>query len=133
MNREEFLNNVAERAELSQEQAETVTRAVLATLAERISGGEARDLAAQLPVPLGNPLLPAAEEAESFGLDEFVRRVAERAGISRGEADRAVAAVLDTLRDAVTPGEFDHVLSQLPEEFKRLGVPAVRARGDDVS
>lgn len=126
MNHEDFINNVAERAGLSKAQAEAITRAVLATLAERISGGEARDLAAQLPVPLQTPLIGAAEEAEPFGLDEFVRRTAERAGIGRDETDRGVAAVLTTLRDAVTPGEFDDVLSQLPEEFKRLGVPATR-------
>jgi uncharacterized protein (DUF2267 family) len=40
-----------------------------------------------------------------------------------GVAELAVDAVLVTLRDAVTPGEFDDVLSQLPQDFKRLGAP----------
>jgi uncharacterized protein (DUF2267 family) len=31
--------------------------------------------------------------------------------------------VFDTLRDAVTQGEFDDVLSQLPDDFKRVGSP----------
>jgi uncharacterized protein (DUF2267 family) len=29
---------------------------------------------------------------------------------------------VSTLREAVTPGEFDDVISQLPQEFKELGV-----------
>jgi uncharacterized protein (DUF2267 family) len=33
------------------------------------------------------------------------------------------AAVLITVRDAVTPGEFDDVLSQLPQEYRELVGP----------
>jgi uncharacterized protein (DUF2267 family) len=121
MRYEEFIARVAENVGVSNDEAEKLTRAVLATLAERITGGEARDLAAQLPLPLQNPLLPAREEAEAFSFEEFVRRTAERAGTDPGVAEMAVDAVMATLRDAVTPGEFDDVLAQLPEDFKRLG------------
>jgi uncharacterized protein (DUF2267 family) len=31
-----------------------------------------------------------------------------------------------TLRDAVTPGEFDDVISQLPEDFKHLATSGTR-------
>jgi uncharacterized protein (DUF2267 family) len=120
---DEFIARVAENVGVSSAEAEKLTRATLETLAERISGGEARDLAAQLPLPLQNPLLPASEEAEGFSFKEFVRRTAERAATDAGVAEIAVDAVLATLRDAVTPGEFDDVLSQLPQDFKRLGAP----------
>jgi uncharacterized protein (DUF2267 family) len=120
---DEFIARVAENVGVSSAEAEKLTRATLETLAERISGGEARDLAAQLPLPLQNPLLPASEEAEGFSFKEFVRRTAERAATDVGVAEIAVDAVLATLRDAVTPGEFDDVLSQLPQDFKRLGAP----------
>ncbi|WP_460355686.1 DUF2267 domain-containing protein [Mycobacterium sp. ZZG] len=123
MKYDEFISRVASSVGVSQSEAETLTRAVLATLAERITGGEARDLAAQLPVPLQNPLLPAKEEAEAFGFVEFVRRVAGRSGTDVNTAELAVDAVFDTLRDAVTPGEFNDVLSQLPDDFKRVGIP----------
>ena len=79
--------------------------------------------AAQLPMALQDALLPASEEAEGFSFKEFVRRTAERAGMDASVAEIAVDAVLVTLRDAVTPGEFDDVLSQLPQDFKRLGAP----------
>lgn len=121
MKYDEFIARVAESAGVSKEQAERLTRATLATLAERITGGEARDLASQLPLPLQNPLLGAREEAEPFSFEEFVRRTAQRAETDPGVAELAVEAVMLTLRDAVTPGEFDDVVSQLPQDFKHLG------------
>jgi uncharacterized protein (DUF2267 family) len=125
MKYDEFIARVAENVGVSSAEAEKLTSATLETLAERISGGEARDLAAQLPLPLQDALLPASEEAEGFSFKEFVRRTAERAGMDAGVAEIAVDAVLVTLRDAVTPGEFDDVLSQLPQDFKRLGAPRI--------
>jgi uncharacterized protein (DUF2267 family) len=121
MNYDEFIGRVADGVGVGRSEAEKLTRAVLTTLGERITGGEARDLAAQLPIPLQNPLLPAEEEAEAFDFVEFVRRVADRAGSDVNTAGMAIDVVFDTLRDAVTPGEFDDVLSQLPDDFKRVG------------
>jgi uncharacterized protein (DUF2267 family) len=126
MDYDEFVDLVADRANVPRVQAETLTLATLATLAERITGGEARDLAAQLPARLRTPLVRAEEEAEGFSLDEFVRRTAARAGTVRDTADIGMAAVMTTLRDAVTDREFDHVMSQLPQEFRGL-TPGPRA------
>jgi uncharacterized protein (DUF2267 family) len=125
MTYEEFISRVAESVGVSEDEAHQLTRAALKTLAERITGGEARDLAEQLPVQLQTPLLPAREEAEGFTFEEFVQRTADRAGVDWNTAEMAVDAVMATLRDAVAPGEFDHVLSQLPEPFKRLGRPKI--------
>jgi uncharacterized protein (DUF2267 family) len=121
MRYEEFIASVAERSGLSEGDAVALTRATLTTLGERISGGEACDLAAQLPAPLPDALVPTKEEAEAFSFDEFVNRVAERSRRDTDVAEAAVDAVMETLRDAVTPGEFDDVLSQLPRDFQRLG------------
>jgi uncharacterized protein (DUF2267 family) len=127
MNHEQFVSSAAERAGVDPEQAEAHTRAVLATLAERITGGEARDLAAQLPVPLQNPLLSGDEEAEAFSLDEFIRRAAQRAGTDRDTADIGVAAVMTTLRESVSSGEF-----RRRDEPPAPGVPW-RGRGSRVA
>jgi uncharacterized protein (DUF2267 family) len=123
MDYDQFVDLVAERADVSREQAETLTAATLKTLAERITGGEARDLAAQLPARLASPLMPAEEEAEGFSLDEFIRRTAERAGTDRHTANIGMAAVMTTLREAVDRREFAHVMSQLPLEFRELAPP----------
>ena len=120
MKYEEFIAAVADRAGLPRDEAATLTHATLRVLAERISGGEAEDLRAQLPKELQTDLIPPQEEAQSFDADEFARRVAERTGIDEADAGAAVLAVLTTLREAVTSGEFDDVLSQLGREFAEL-------------
>jgi uncharacterized protein (DUF2267 family) len=118
-----FTRTTAQRAGVSEGTAERIEHATLRTLADRISGGEAQDLAAQLPGQLQDDLRPPREEAEAFGVDEFVRRVAERGDIGPDEARTGAAAVLTTVREAVTPGEFDDVLSQLPQEYGELVGP----------
>lgn len=102
-----------ERAHLQDEdEARRLIDATLVTLAERITADEARDLAAQLPEEV-QPLLVSGA-GERFGDDEFVRRVMVRADIDAGRAGVRTAAVLGVLRDAVSPGEWGDVLSQLP-------------------
>ena len=93
---EQFITLVEQKAKLSRDEAEAATRATLQTLAERISAGQARDLAEQLPPELA-PWLATIGGAEPFDVDEFLRRVAERedTDISRAERDaRAVFAAL---------------------------------------
>jgi uncharacterized protein (DUF2267 family) len=118
-----FTRTAADRAGMPEDKVEQVEHATLQTLAERISGGEAGDLAAQLPQPLKDDLQKPREDAERFGVDEFVRRVAERGHVAPEEARTGAAAVLTTVRQAVTPGEFDDVLSQLPQEYRELVGP----------
>jgi uncharacterized protein (DUF2267 family) len=121
MQYDQLIALVAERAGLFKGDAIDLTRATLATLADRIDGGAVRDLAAQLPGPLQDALLPTTEEAEAFSFEEFINRVAERTRRKSIVSESTVAAVMATLRDAVTPGEFDDILSQLPKDFHRLG------------
>ena len=83
MRYDRFVAEVGERASLSREEAEAATHAVLRVLSERLSGGEAEALRAQLPKALQEDLLPPQEEAHDFGVTEFARRVAERTGLGR--------------------------------------------------
>jgi uncharacterized protein (DUF2267 family) len=128
VNHAEFVGRVAERTGTPPERAEILARATLETLAERLTGGEAADLAAQLPVALQDPLRKRAESAEAFGLEEFVRRVSERARLDPAAATDRVSAVLMTVREAVSGGEFEDVLSQLPQEFREPAGVAERPR-----
>lgn len=100
--------------------AEYAITATLETLNERITGGEARDLAAQLPKEVQPALRPKAEEAESLSLEEFYRRVAEREGVDVETARIDSSAVMRVIREAVAPGELDDVMGQLPEGFNTL-------------
>jgi uncharacterized protein (DUF2267 family) len=118
-----FIKTEAEKAGISREQAESIARATLQTLADRITGGEFDDLTAQLPKPLKDDLQARREQAEAFGVDEFVRRVSERAHVDENTARTGAMATLTTVREAVTPGEFDDVTSQLPQDYRELVGP----------
>lgn len=121
MRYDEFISKVAERAtDGNREKAGNLTRATLQTLSERISGGEAEDLASQLPQDLKTWLTASEENPEDFDFEEFTKRVWQRARLpSQADAERGVAAVFATLREAVTAGEFDDVLAQLPDQYRR--------------
>lgn len=118
----DFVRQVAERtAGASLQQAQAITMATLRTLAERITGGEARDLAAQLPKDMQEPLTSGVQRpAERFELEEFVHRIAARAEVNFTMAREGVRAALLTLRGAVSAGEFDGVLAQLTDEYREL-------------
>ena len=122
MKYDEFLARVRERGEyMDNDEAAHVTNAVLEVLAQRISPGEVRDLASQLPGPLGQVLVNAApQQARSFGIEEFLRRVAERTGARPRTAEWDAGAVLSTLGGAVTGGELNQIISQLPSSYAAL-------------
>jgi uncharacterized protein (DUF2267 family) len=123
MNHEEFIGGVAQRAAMSGDEAEDLTRATLQTLAERISGGEARDLAEQLPAGVGQWPWKDDETPQRFGPEEFVRRVSRRAGMEPDRAREGVRAVFLTVSEAAGGKEFRDVVSQLPKDFWPLARP----------
>jgi uncharacterized protein (DUF2267 family) len=122
MKHDEFIGQVQHRARLSSRgEAERAVRATLETLAERLSGGEAEDLAAQLPLEIGHHLRgPWSAQGERFPLDEFFRLVSLREGVDLPAAVFHARAVIEVLSEAVSTGEMDDVRAQLPAEYERL-------------
>ena len=122
MKHDEFIGQVQHRARLSSRgEAERATRATLETLAERLAGGEAKDLAAQLPPEIGDHLRGQwSAMGESFSLGEFFRRVSQREGVDPPAAVFHARAVIEVLSEAVSQGELDDVRAQLPAEYDRL-------------
>src|SRR4051794_8187731 len=117
---EEFIGSATARTGRPPEIAETLTHATLRVLAERLSGGGGRALAWRLPKGLQPALIPPTQEAQPLEAQDFVRRVAEQAHVDEGEARKGVAAVLATTREAVTPGEWEDVASQMGRELDVL-------------
>lgn len=120
MNYDEFIGQVQSRARLgSSGEAVRATRATLEVLGQRLFGGEAKDLAAQLPQEVGYYLRQDGQ-SESFGLDEFFARVSEHAKVDLPVAVHHARAVISVVRDAVSQGEIDDVRNQLPAEYDPL-------------
>jgi uncharacterized protein (DUF2267 family) len=118
----EFLGQVQNRARLSSlGDAETATRATLETLRERLAGGEPKDVAAQLPTEIAKYFeAPQQEVADRFDVQEFFRRVSERASIQPQEAAFQSRAVIEVLQDAVTSGEVGDIRTQLTDDYQPL-------------
>ncbi len=113
MKYDEFIGQVRHRARLSSHaEAERATRATLETLAERLAGGEAHDLAAQLPPELAGCLeLPDAGIGAKLTLDEFFALVSEREGIDLPDATFHARVVIGVLTEAVSQGDLPEITS----------------------
>ncbi|WP_051324666.1 DUF2267 domain-containing protein [Candidatus Solirubrobacter pratensis] len=116
---ERFVTAVQQKASINREAAERAAQATLQTLAERLSQGQARDLAAQLPEPLAGWLFTDTDAAP-FGLEEFLRRVAERLGVDVESAQRYAHAVFTALGRTVDPSEIADMTAELRQEFAPL-------------
>jgi uncharacterized protein (DUF2267 family) len=122
---QDFIATVRNTADIPDDEAERVACATLQTLAERISTGESEDLAERLPGELRSCLL-SADDQDRFHVDEFIRRISERAGVDPPSAERDARAVFGALWLAVGPDEFADMRSELPEDFEPLLDDALR-------
>lgn len=119
---EEFSGQVQNLARLpSQGETMRAIAAVLETLGERLHGNQAETLAAQLPYGIG-AYLRLGKQKEETDLDAFFRKVAERegAGVDLPAAVHHARVVIHVLQQAVSPGEIQDVLAQLPERWTAL-------------
>jgi uncharacterized protein (DUF2267 family) len=119
---DEFLGQVRHRARLdSRGEADSATRATLETLAERLVGGEARDLAAQLPPERAHFLQPPdAVIGTKLTLDEFFETVSMQEGVELKRATFHARVVIGVLTEAISQGEIQDVRVQLPAAFAQL-------------
>ncbi|MBD1913987.1 MULTISPECIES: DUF2267 domain-containing protein [unclassified Leptolyngbya] len=122
MKYDEFIKEVQGLAQLdSRQAAEQATRATLETIAERIVGNEASQLADQLPKELGQYLRGhEGENGGFFSLKEFYERVSQKAGIDPVAAALQVRAIFMVLNEAVTPGEFADVRANFSDDYSEL-------------
>ncbi len=122
MRYDEFIGQVQHCAGLgSHAEAERATRATLETLAERLAGGEAHDLAAQLPPELARSLeAPDAGIGAKLTLNEFFELVSEREGVDLEDSTLHARVVIGVLTEAVSLGEIKDVRVQLPAAFAQL-------------
>jgi uncharacterized protein (DUF2267 family) len=135
---DQFIDRVAELAGVSREHAEMLSHATLTVLADRISGGQALDLAAMLPEELGEHLRkPPSKTPKNYSFDEFVVRVHDRAHVPLDEIRPGIRAVLLTLRETAGEKEFRDTLAQLPGQFRALlqeeGGPETASTGGQIA
>jgi uncharacterized protein (DUF2267 family) len=127
---DEMIRRIQSRMGVDRRTAQRVIYAVLVALRRAVGPKEFADLRAQLSwefVPLldaveaETPPRLEAEESPFIGplsFDEFLDRVAERAGLDRDRARRATEAVLEVLAMRVTAGQMEDLRPYLPYELR---------------
>jgi uncharacterized protein (DUF2267 family) len=115
-----FIDTVAEWTGEPDDIAEALTEGTLRSLAQRISGGEAQDLAERVPAPLRPFLAKNREAPEVFSYEDFILRVARYADVDYETAERGMAAVFRALHEVAGGKEFNDTMAQLPREFAQL-------------
>ncbi|RKD93446.1 DUF2267 domain-containing protein [Halopiger aswanensis] len=117
MQENEFYGLVQQAGHLeSMDRTQTATEAVLATLGETLTGGEAEDVAGQLPAELAGIVADADPDGAGYDRDAFVERVGEHLRETDLESDDAAQyadAVTDALAVTLTGGELEDLKSQL--------------------
>ncbi|WP_158851313.1 DUF2267 domain-containing protein [Saccharothrix deserti] len=105
----------------STDDAERAVRATLQVLGRRLTGGETRHLASQLPPALSSAL-PEEGAGERFGVEEFYQRVAAEEGrdCTPRQARQHARAVVTALRNTLPQGEVDDFAAQLPADYADL-------------
>jgi uncharacterized protein (DUF2267 family) len=122
MKQHEITSAVAQSARISNhEDAERAVRSTVQVLGARLSGGQTRNLASQLPTDLA-AVLPTEGAGERFGVEEFYRRVAEAEGgqCTQQQARQHARATFAALKVGLTGNEYDHIASQLPADYEDL-------------
>lgn len=101
--------------------AERAVRATLQVLGRRLTGGETRHLASQLPPDLAG-VLPEQGAGERFDVEEFYRRVAAEEGgeCTPQQARQHARAVVTAMRNSLPQGEIDDFAAQLPADYADL-------------
>ena len=117
MNYQQFLQRVQWVGHLdSLAQAEKAAKAVLKTLAKRLSEEEAKHLWHELP-PGIEVSVRHERGHEKFSLDEFFDMVADQEKLTFDEAVSHSEAVLGVLQQNIHVKELDEMLSILPEDY----------------
>jgi uncharacterized protein (DUF2267 family) len=117
MKYDEFVKHVRERVDIEdRDEAERTVVTVVQALVDRLTPDEAEDLLSQLPGPLKESVT-VTPEVVRMSADQFIELLADDLQISPEEARTRARAVLETIREAVTPGEFHDILVQLPSGF----------------
>lgn len=124
MQETEFYELVEQRSHLdTDDRAREGTQAVLETLGEALVGGQAEDVADQLPTGPAGMIEGADHDGAGYDREEFVQRVSEHlqgTDVKSGDAERVVEGVTDVIAETLTQGERQNLQAQLDEELQDL-------------
>jgi uncharacterized protein (DUF2267 family) len=115
---DDFLRRAANRAETELAAAASFVPAVFVAVSRATTAVQFDTMAAELPKDF-DPLLAGARrpDADVLPVEEFLGRVADRAGTDFDAAQAASEAVLETLAERIAGGQVNDLRKELPPEL----------------
>lgn len=113
----ELVKKVQSYSGFSDKESEDALQLVTETLAVRLTEGERKDFASQLPEELKDMAMSIEGDPDKLSKDEFYKEIEETQGIDHGHAKKQIMAVWQALKDALTPGQIKHIKTQLPGDL----------------
>ncbi|MFC7020593.1 MULTISPECIES: DUF2267 domain-containing protein [Haloarcula] len=116
MNFDEFTGEVQHRLELADTgQSVRAIRATLLPVGQRLSAGNAEDLAASLPIEIKWYLAGAVHEhGQHFDWAEYVERVSGIEGADPADAAHHARVIVDLVESVVPASDFRQLRDSLP-------------------
>lgn len=121
-----FIRDLCDAGDFKDEvEAIRAAAVVLTRLEQRLTGEEAQDLNAQLPMKVVE-ILHEAKRPEhggpvaNFHKDDFVQAICNDLNLDAQNAEALIRAVFTTVRSKISEGEADDVYSQLPKDMRPL-------------
>jgi uncharacterized protein (DUF2267 family) len=111
---EEFVHRVATAQGVDTDSAARRVRALFYALSRAIPADALDPVVAELPRDFDPLLGPARRPPPPWPVEEFLDRVADRAGVDRDLAARATEATLEILAERIAGGEVRDLMHELP-------------------
>jgi len=89
------------------------------SLAVHLNEGERKDFASQLPEELQDIALAVLPTEETASQD-IIEQVMELEHIDEGHAKKQILSAWQALKEAISPGQIEHVKAQLPGKMTAL-------------
>lgn len=97
----------------SDKESESALQTFIRLLSERLEDGERQDFASQLPIELEH-IAASPVQTLKMDKDDFLTEIAMEQDVDESHAKKQMMAAWNTLKDALTKGQIDHVKTQLP-------------------
>lgn len=109
----ELIKKVQLYSGFSDSESKDALDGAVAVISVHLTEGERKDFASQLPVELQDQALAVLPTGETSKQDLFEQFV-EVQGIDELRAKKQLLSAWQALKDALTPGQIDHIRAQLP-------------------
>jgi len=111
----ELIKKVQVYSGFSDQESKDALEHMVETLAVHLNEGERKDFASQLPQELKDIALSVLATEENSRQD-ILQQFMENQHIEEGRAKKQILSAWHALKDAVSPGQIEHIRSQLPKK-----------------